>query len=95
MQARLTFGWQQGGVVHVTSHPGHAYRELYAILVDTLLGSLGSLGSFVVVLIFTTAILRLILRSLRAVENQALAVADREFPLVQVLPRTRELRSLA
>ena len=92
MQARLIFGWQQGGVVPVTSHPGHAYRELYAILVDTLLGSL---GSFVVVLIFTTAILRLILRSLRAVENQALAVAEREFPLVQDLPRTRKLRSVA
>ena len=88
-EAVVMAGWRQGGWIRVTSHPGYAYAQIWSSARDTLGWSLGSLALAVVAL---GALLRLVLRPLVAVERQALAVADREFPVLDRLPRTRELR---
>ena len=87
--AKLMAGWRQGGEVHVTSHPGHAYGELWENMVETFWWSL---ASFALAILFTSLVIRFILVPLRGVERQALAIADREFPRQEKIPRTRELR---
>jgi len=88
-RAALMSGWKQGGHVSVQSHPGFAYRELWRDAVEMFWWSL---GSFVLAIVLTTTVLRLVLRPLGAVERQALAVAERRFPTLDIRPRTRELR---
>lgn len=82
-------GWQQTGEVMVESHPGYAYQTLWQAARNTTLwftltgvtvALLGGLG------------LRTLLRPLARVEEQALALCDRQFHVQEDLPRTRELR---
>ena len=87
--ARLMAGWRQGAQINVVSHPGHAYEQLWLNTVQTFWWSVGSL---VVAIVLTTYVLRFILAPLGEMEAQARAVADREFPRVEKIPRTRELK---
>jgi diguanylate cyclase (GGDEF)-like protein len=87
-EAVVMDGWRQGGWVRVASHPGYAYAELWASARDTLAWTLGAL---LVAALAIWGLLRLVLRPLRAVEAQALAIARREFPALDPVPRTREL----
>lgn len=82
-------GWRQAGEVSVESHPGYAYQALWRAARDQALGFavtalavavLGGLG------------LRGLLKPLRKVEEQALALCDRRFYIQEAIPRTRELR---
>jgi len=82
-------GWQQAGAISVESHPGYAYQTLWQAarttalwfsLTGALVAVLGGLG------------LRTLLKPLRRVEEQAMALCDRQFPIQEQLPRTRELR---
>lgn len=84
----LSAGWQIAGTITVTSHPGYAYRELWSVAVDTFWWFL---GAFAVVSVLLGMALRVLLRPLRAVEAQAEAICDRQFPVQDQLPRTREL----
>ena len=88
-EALLMSGWRQLGSVEVTSNPGYAYLELWRTTRD----SVGLFG-LVAVVAATLAVLgvRILLRPLRATEAQAAAIADREFPIQERLPRSRELR---
>ncbi len=85
----ITTGWTQAGRLQLTAHPGFAYKKLWDTSVDMLWWSL---LAFVVSLIAVLMILKAILRPLDAVEQQALAISEREFPVVDMIPRTRELR---
>ncbi len=87
--AKLMSGWRQAGQLRVVSHPGLAYDQLWSNAVQTFWWSLAAL---VVALVLTIIALRFVLRSLRHVESQALAIAQREFPRIRRIPRTRELR---
>jgi len=87
----LSAGWKLAGTITVTSHPGYAYRELWSVTVDTFWWFL---GAFVLVSLLLLVALRVVLRPLRAVEDQALAICDRQFPVVEPVPRTRELGSV-
>lgn len=87
--ATMMSGWRQVGRVVVTSHPGLAYSQLWQTTRQTtklfLIGAmLALLGGMVA--------LRLLLRPLRAVEMQAIAICNREFPVVERRPFTLELR---
>lgn len=88
-EAMLMSGWRQLGRVQVTSNPGYAYLELWRT-------TRGSVGLFALVAALAVALsvvgVNIILRPLRATEAQAAAIADREFPVQEHLPRTRELR---
>jgi diguanylate cyclase (GGDEF)-like protein len=91
-QSTITSGWRQTTTLHIRSHPGYAYQELWQISVQNFGWVLIlSLFSILAGIIF----IRLILTPLRAVENQAKAIAAREFPIQRKLPRTPELRQVA
>lgn len=87
-ERELSAGWQIAGTITVKSHPGYAYRELWSVAVDTFWWFL---GVFVLVSVLLGLALRIVLRPLRAVESQALAICDRQFPVQEDMPRTREL----
>ncbi|WP_457573069.1 bifunctional diguanylate cyclase/phosphodiesterase [Desulfolithobacter sp.] len=87
--AKVMDGWFQAGTILVESHPGFAYSSLWDTTVSMtrwylLLGALaclvGGMG------------LRLLLRPLAGVEDQARALSQRRFEIQETLPKTRELR---
>lgn len=90
-EALITTGWRQAGTLLVRSHPGYVYRELWRSSVATFWWFLGcGVGAMLLV----AAILRLALAPLRAIEQQALAIGNREFPILERIPWTRELRQV-
>lgn len=91
MEAIVMSGWKQAGSVHVTSHPGFAYRELWSNTQDTFLLFL---AVAIIILIASLMGLRLLLRPLHEVEKQAEAITERTWIQQEKLPRTRELRNV-
>jgi diguanylate cyclase (GGDEF)-like protein len=89
--ANVMAGWRQAGNLSVLSHPGHAYDQLWRNASQTLLWFATGTG---IALLLGTLLLRLILQPLRAVVGQARSICDREYPIQEKLPRTRELRLL-
>lgn len=90
-EALVMSGWRQAATVHVRSHPGYAYAELWRNGMETLWWfSAAALGTLVLGLLM----LRMVLRPLRAVEAQAEAICTRDYRLQAKLPRTRELRRM-
>ncbi len=87
--ATMMSGWRQVGKVVVTSHPGLAYEQLWQIARRTL--NLFLIGAAIVVAI-GVLVLRIMLRPLKAVEQQAAAICNREFPVVRDRPFTLEFR---
>ncbi|MDX8404779.1 MAG: EAL domain-containing protein [Mariprofundus sp.] len=85
----ITTGWAQSGRLTLVAHPGFAYKKLWQTTQQTLLWSA---LAFLLSLIAAVLILRAILRPLNAVEHQALAICEREFPILDQIPRTRELK---
>ena len=89
--ALIVDGWIESGKVRVRSHPGLAYDELWRNAMDTLywyfVSALVSLG-------LSLSLLRLVMKPLRAVEEQAEAICRRSYPIQSVIPRTRELRKM-
>jgi diguanylate cyclase (GGDEF)-like protein len=88
-KALVMVGWQQAASVSVRSNPGIAYAKLWRTTMGTLWWFLGSFG---VTLIMGLIALRFVLRPLKAVEEQARSICNREFPVQEKLPRARELR---
>jgi diguanylate cyclase (GGDEF)-like protein len=82
-------GWNQVATVYIKSHPGYAYREIWNTTIQT---AIWLLISGVVAFFLVAIVLRLILSPLQTVEQQAIAIAAREFKIVDKLPWTRELR---
>lgn len=90
-EALIVGGWQQMGTVTVAASPGHAYTTLWNNSLDALWLFLGmSVLTFGLGLV----VLHVVLRPLRAVEEQARAICDREYPVQHKLPWTLELRSV-
>lgn len=90
-EALIVGGWQQIGTVTVAASPGHAYATLWNNSLDALWLFLGmSILTFGLGLV----VLHVVLRPLRAVEEQARAICDREYPVQHKLPWTLELRSV-
>ncbi len=87
--AGIMSGWHQLGRVDVVSHPGLAYRKLWQTTTQML--SLFLIGALLALLAGIAA-LRWLLRPLKEVEQQALAICDREYPVVDHLPFTTEFR---
>lgn len=87
--ATMMSGWRQVGRVVVTSHPGLAYRQLWQATVQTM--NLFLVGALLVLLAGLLG-LRILLKPLKAVEWQAEAICNREFPVVDQRPWTLEFR---
>lgn len=90
--AEITNGWQRVGRVIVRSYPGYAYGQLWDTMVLSLQTALVFLG---VTLVLFALLMRVMLRPLKLIERQASEVAQRRFPRIQDLPRTREFREVA
>ena len=88
-ETQITVGWRNVAILTVQSHPGFAYGELWRSVVETFWWSV---GTFIVALLIVILVIRLILKPLSQMEAQAMAIADREFPILERLPFTRELR---
>lgn len=92
MSAIVMDGWRQAATIEVVSHPGHAYAELWRVSVRSgwvLL--VVAIVSLVVVLV----VLRLALRPLDDMEQQAINISKRQFTILEKLPWARELHRVA
>ena len=85
----ITTGWTQSGKLLLVAHPGFAYKKLWQTTLQTFWWSI---AAFLASLIAVIIVLRSILRPLHAVEEQAIAITNREFPIQENMPRTRELK---
>lgn len=90
-EALVMAGWQQAGTVRVVANPGYAYAALWASTVDAFWWFL---AASILAFLLGLLALHVILRPLRAVEAQARAICDREYPVQKTLPWTLELRSV-
>ncbi|MDE2428875.1 MAG: EAL domain-containing protein [Burkholderiales bacterium] len=88
-EAFITSGWQQLGKVVVVSQPAYAYDFLWKSLRETTLWMLLMYG---VACALTVFLLRVILRPLQKIEQVALAIRNRDFQHIHVMPKARELK---
>jgi len=87
----VSSGWRQMGTLTVKSHPGYAYKALWKATSDMgkAYGITGLLA-----LILGAGGLRLLLRPLQRIEEQAENLSRRQYTFQEQMPRTRELRSV-
>lgn len=90
-ESLLTKGWRQLGRVVVSSHPNFAYKQLWRTLWESILW-LTLL--YVLALVALHSFLTRILKPLHAIEEVAHSISQRDFKLINTIPRTRELRSV-
>ncbi len=88
-EAEIMAGWQSVGIVQITSHPGFAYRDLWATVKQQSLLYLG-LGTLAFVLLHL--LLKQLLRPLHRLEMAADKIASRQFDVQLPLPLTREMQ---
>lgn len=87
-QSLISAGWRQMGKVIVRVHPHYAYQQLW----ETALATLTWLS-----LLFAAALVAMrihlagILKPLLKIEDAAVAIGNREFVSIDVVPRAREL----
>jgi len=87
----VTSGWRQMGTLTVKSHPGYAYKALWNATLD-MAKAYGATG--LLALLLVAGGLRLLLRPLRRIEEQAENLCRKQYTIQEQLPRTRELRSV-
>ncbi|MET0101940.1 MAG: EAL domain-containing protein [Sedimenticola sp.] len=88
-EATVMSGWVQAGVVTVRSHPGYAYIQLWSTVEEVFWWFVTSAA---MVLVIGISLLHVVLKPLREVAWQADSICKREFPVIERLPRTRDLR---
>ncbi|UTW13309.1 bifunctional diguanylate cyclase/phosphodiesterase [Marinobacterium rhizophilum] len=89
MTREVTYNWTKSGSIFVQGHPGYAYLAYWRVAQETLIWFL------FLALISTLAIsliLRIILRPLKGVEDQAIALTHKQYIEQPRIPKTRELR---
>lgn len=90
-EAMIMAGWKQSGKIRISANPGYAYSALWSSSVDAFWWLLGFSGF---TFLLGVIALRYVLQPLRAVEAQAKAICDREFPIQDQIPWTLELRNV-
>ncbi|MDX8392399.1 MAG: EAL domain-containing protein [Mariprofundaceae bacterium] len=87
--AVVTSGWMQYGKLTLQAHPGRAYANLWASFRQLLVLAL---WTFFIGIVAVLLLVRGMLKPLRAIEAQAIAICKREFPINEERPWTREFR---
>jgi diguanylate cyclase (GGDEF)-like protein len=87
-ESLISAGWRQLGRVLVSSHPNFAYLQLWHTGVQTLVLML---LVYALVLIALRAFLATILRPLTEIERAATAIGERDFKMIPLAPKAREL----
>jgi len=88
-QADIMVGWQTVGTLQISSHPGFAYRDLWATVKQQGLLYLALGGIFFVLL---HLLLKQLFRPLRRLELAAEKIASRQFDVKLPIPLTREMQ---
>ncbi len=87
--AVITSGWMQYGKLTLEAHPGRAYVNLWDSFRQLLVLAL---WTFLIGITAVLLMVRGMLKPLRAIEAQAIAICKREFPINDIRPWTREFR---
>ncbi len=87
--SEVSGGWTAFGTIEVKSHVGHAYTQLWQIFLE-LINTFVILGFLF--MLFLSLIIKMILRSLQAIEKQAIAIQSNDFIINEKTPYTLELR---
>lgn len=90
-RANIMNGWSMFGALELTIHPGYAYASLYKNLMSTLIWFS---VLFILVLILLWCLLHIVLKPLKAVNEQADAIGENRFIQQEEIPATLELRSV-
>lgn len=88
-EAFLTAGWRQIGKVVVTSQPTFAYQHLWQ---STTSMFWWIFGIYLLTLLATRIMLRVILDPLLNIERTALAIGQKRFEQIETIPKARELQ---
>jgi len=89
--AQVSSGWYQLGEIEVISHPGFAYQDMWRSFKEQIW--LFLFATVVCYLLLGIGV-RLVLRPLKEVEEQADAICRREFRIQEPLPTIPELRNV-
>lgn len=84
-------GWMQAGVVAVISDPSNMYESLWRNAVEMIKAYF---IFAVVALLLTYVFIQILLRPLKRVTAQALAISEHEFPIESHIPGTPELKQV-
>jgi diguanylate cyclase (GGDEF)-like protein len=87
-QSLVSSGWRELGRVIVASHPNFAYQQLWHIGLQTILWLLLIYGVSIAAIV---GFLAMLLRPLKEIEQAAVAIGERNFRTIALVPRTREL----
>ncbi|MFK5984059.1 MAG: EAL domain-containing protein [Pseudomonadota bacterium] len=90
-QATVEDGWQTVGLITIQSYPGFAYEKLWENALNTLTLYLLVMA---VILFFTAIALKFLLKPLVEIKKQAHAICNREFPIINIQPKTIEFRQV-
>ena len=89
MSREITHQWRQVGKIHVQSRAGYAYEKLWQGAQDSIILFV-SLS--IICLLSISYLIRYLLKPLKKVEEQAVALSQKRFVEQSKLPGTRELR---
>ena len=82
-------GWSQIAQIEIHSHPGYAYLRLWKTGLETL----SWFGiAWLVAILLVLLVLKITLLPLHRMEEQAIAISNRDFVTVDKIPGTREFR---
>lgn len=90
-EAVVQAGWMPTGMLNVTSHPGYAYTELWKAVIN--LSTWFAIAALLAIIVIISA-LRIMLKPLKAMEQQAEAIVKKEYLLQDDLPNTTEFRQV-
>jgi diguanylate cyclase (GGDEF)-like protein len=90
-ESLISKGWKQLGRVVVSSHPNFAYKQLWQTILEA---TLSLILLYLLALLALRSFLTRILKPLHAIEDVAHAISERDFRLIGLIPRARELRSV-
>jgi len=86
-QAVVMDGWSTVGNIDIQSYPGFAYEKLWQNAINTLTLYLVVMA---IIMLITAIALTFLLKPLTAIKEQAEAICNREFPIINIKPRTIE-----
>jgi diguanylate cyclase (GGDEF)-like protein len=84
-------GWMQAGVVSVISDPGYVYVSLWRNAVEMVKAYV---LFALIALLLIYGFIQILLRPLKRVTAQALAISEHEFPIETHIPKTLELKQV-
>jgi len=90
--SEINDGWNLVAQVTVSVHPGYAYLKLWEQAKRALTYSV---LAYLLSIIILAGMLRLVLKPLQKIETQAEAIGNGEFAIVDPLPWTKEIKSVA